>query len=299
MTSLMLKRSDYFASAAHPVAVEHRCPQDIFPLHHHDFDEIVIVWRGNGLHIWNGLPYRITYGDVLYVTQQDSHYYQSVDNLELGNILFCRDRLRLGTDWHNLLPGTETHQQSRSWRLTRESLALIRQHVERLAAECSKREPLSLRLTESIFLELVLLLMRHRYAPDKLASRARQDIDLVIASLGSRLNEKFELESLCAQHQLSPRSVRDAFKQITGMTISRYKMQRRLCRAITLLGTSELSIAEVAAVSGFSDSNYFSVIFQKSFNQSPSHCRRALQERSPGRGHFPFSEDLSSSGDNL
>ena len=125
MTSLMLKRSDYFTSAAHPVAVEHRCPQDIFPLHRHDFDEIVIVWRGNGLHIWNGLPYRITYGDVLYVTQQDSHYYQSVDNLELGNILFCRDRLRLGTDWHNLLPGTETHQQSRSWRLTRESLALI------------------------------------------------------------------------------------------------------------------------------------------------------------------------------
>jgi hypothetical protein len=31
MTSLMLKRSDYFTSAAHPVAVEHRCPQDIFP----------------------------------------------------------------------------------------------------------------------------------------------------------------------------------------------------------------------------------------------------------------------------
>jgi AraC family L-rhamnose operon transcriptional activator RhaR len=46
---------------------------------------------------------------------------------------------------------------------------------------------------------------------------------------------------------LSPRSVRDAFKQITGATISRCQMQRRLCRAITLLGTSELSIAEVAA----------------------------------------------------
>lgn len=176
---------------------------------------------------------------------------------------------------------------------------MIRQHVERLAGECGRRDPVSLRLSESIFLELVLLLMRHRYAPDKLASHARQDIDLVIASLGSRLNERFELESLCAQHQLSPRSVRDAFKQITGMTISRYQMQRRLCRAITLLGTSDLSIAEVAEVSGFSDSNYFSVIFQKSFNQSPSHCRRALQARGLGRGHFPFSDDLSSSGDNL
>jgi AraC family L-rhamnose operon transcriptional activator RhaR len=60
---LNAKRSDYFTSAAHPVAVEHRCPQDIFPLHRHDFGEIVIVWRSNGLHL-NGLR-RITYGDVL------------------------------------------------------------------------------------------------------------------------------------------------------------------------------------------------------------------------------------------
>lgn len=65
---------------------------------------------------------------------------------------------------------------------------MIRQHVERLAGERGRRDPVSLRLSESIFLELVLLLMRHRYAPDKLASRP-SDIDLVIASLGSRLNE--------------------------------------------------------------------------------------------------------------
>ncbi|TDX11017.1 MULTISPECIES: helix-turn-helix domain-containing protein [Buttiauxella] len=299
MRSLTLKRSDYFTGAAHPVAVEHRYPQDIFPLHSHDFDEIVIVWRGNGLHIWNGLPYRITYGDVLYVTQQDKHYYQSVENLELVNILFCRDRLRLGTDWNSLLPGIETHQESRSWRLTGESLALIHPHIERLAGECSRKDLFSLRLTESIFLELVLLLMRHRYQAKKPASHARRDIDLVMAALGSNMSERFELESLCVQHQLSPRSVRDTFKQVTGMTISRYQMQRRLCHAINLLSSSELPISEVASISGFSDSNYFSVIFQKTFNQSPSHCRRVLQERGTGRGHFPFSDHLLSSGDNV
>ncbi|MGL4723431.1 MAG: helix-turn-helix domain-containing protein [Scandinavium sp.] len=295
----MLRRSDYFTSAAHPVAVEHRSPQDPFPLHRHDFDEIVIVWRGNGLHIWNGLPHRITYGDMFYVTQQDSHYYELVDNLELGNILFCRDRLRIGTDWNSLLPGTETDQESRSWRLTVESLALIRQQVERLDAECRRQDSISLRLTESLFLELTLLLMRHRCAPDKPMVQARKDIDLVMATLGSHLNEKFELDSLCSRHQLSPRSVRDAFKQMTGMTISRYQMQRRLCHAIFLLGTSELPISEVAAVSGFSDSNYFSVMFQKTFNQSPSHCRRALQTAGTGRGLFPFSGNLLSQGDTL
>ncbi|WP_395303360.1 hypothetical protein [Pectobacterium polonicum] len=28
-------------------------------MHHHDFDELVIVWRGNGLHLWNDVPYRM------------------------------------------------------------------------------------------------------------------------------------------------------------------------------------------------------------------------------------------------
>ncbi len=41
-----------------------RYPQDVFAEHTHDFCELVIVWRGNGLHVLNDRPYRITRGDL-------------------------------------------------------------------------------------------------------------------------------------------------------------------------------------------------------------------------------------------
>ncbi len=60
---LKLLKDDFFASDQQAVAVADRYPQDVFAEHTHDFCELVIVWRGNGLHVLNDCPYRITRGD--------------------------------------------------------------------------------------------------------------------------------------------------------------------------------------------------------------------------------------------
>lgn len=54
--SLILSREDYFPARNLPIAVAERMPQPSFPPHQHRFSEIVIVWRGNGLHILNDRP---------------------------------------------------------------------------------------------------------------------------------------------------------------------------------------------------------------------------------------------------
>ena len=48
---LKLLKDDFFASDQQAVAVADRYPQDVFAEHTHDFCELVIVWRGNGLHV--------------------------------------------------------------------------------------------------------------------------------------------------------------------------------------------------------------------------------------------------------
>ncbi|EHL2739227.1 TPA: AraC family ligand binding domain-containing protein, partial [Escherichia coli] len=50
---LKLLKDDFFASDQQAVAVADRYPQDVFAEHTHDFCELVIVWRGNGLHVLN------------------------------------------------------------------------------------------------------------------------------------------------------------------------------------------------------------------------------------------------------
>ncbi len=48
---LILRKDDFFASASQAVAVADRYPQNVFAEHTHEFCELVLVWRGNGLHI--------------------------------------------------------------------------------------------------------------------------------------------------------------------------------------------------------------------------------------------------------
>ena len=67
VAQLMLRKVDFFASAGQAVAVADRYPQNVFAEHTHEFCELVLVWRGNGLHILNDRPYRITRGDLFYI----------------------------------------------------------------------------------------------------------------------------------------------------------------------------------------------------------------------------------------
>lgn len=62
-----------FASASQAVAVADRYPQNVFAEHTHEFCELVLVWRGNGLHVLNDRPYRITRGDLFYIRAEDKH----------------------------------------------------------------------------------------------------------------------------------------------------------------------------------------------------------------------------------
>lgn len=102
---LKLLKDDFFASDQQAVAVADRYPQDVFAEHTHDFCELVIVWRGNGLHVLNDRPYRITRGDLFYIHADDKHSYASVNDLVLQNIIYCPERLKLNLDWQGAIPG--------------------------------------------------------------------------------------------------------------------------------------------------------------------------------------------------
>ena len=296
MTARLLKRSEFFPGVAHSVAVEPRQPQNIFPQHCHDFDEIVIVFSGNGLHIWNGVLYQVTYGDLIYITQKDVHCFQSAEHLELYNILFCRDRLRLMTDWQSLIPDPDSEQESRRWRLSSEGIAAIKTQIHNLQQESQKRDLLSIKLSEVRFLELTLLLTRYRHSPAAPVAEDYVDIDNVLTLMNAGLSKKIELEKMCEHNNFSSRSIRDLFKQLTGMTMSRYQLMCRLYHAINLINTSRLAISDIALQCGFNDSNYFSVLFQRTFKRTPSYFRRTLLSGTTTPDDHPLIKLIISAG---
>ncbi|GKV89926.1 MULTISPECIES: helix-turn-helix domain-containing protein [Pectobacterium] len=271
---LKLQTEDYFLTDKNAVMVAERHPQPVFPLHHHDFDELVIVWRGNGLHLWNDVPYRITRGDMFYVSANDRHSYESVHELELDNILYIRNRLTLSADWQALLPGGELPQSQRHWCLGSEGMDTLREKVDALRQECMKSDALSLQLSEALLLQIALLAARYRHTPDSPQLADAHQLDMLMNALRASIAAPFRFEAFCEQHHFSARSLRARFKEQTGMSVPHYLRQLRLCKAMELLRYDLQTIGDVAALCGFEDSNYFSVVFHQAFGVSPSAYRQ-------------------------
>lgn len=272
--TLRLAKADYFPSELMPVAVADRAPQPSFPPHIHEFSELVIVWRGNGLHVMNDKPWLITCGDLFYLRQDDCHSFQSVNDLVLDNIIYCPERFTLGLDWKNFLPESE----GSAWRLTTRGMALARGVIQQLMQESRKSDQLSRQLTETLFLQLVLTLQRHRYAADSAWQLPEgEQLDLLMSAIQGQIASNFDLSAFCQQHQLSERALKHLFRQQTGMTPGHYIRQLQLCRAKVLLRSSDCLIGEVAARCGFDDSNYFSVVFTRETGLTPSAFRQQFE----------------------
>lgn len=271
---LLLESRDYLPSAQMPVAVAERYPQEGFATHTHQFCEIVIVWRGNGLHVVNDRPYRITCGDIFYIRASDCHSYESVNDLVLDNIIYCPERLRLNAQWESLLPPFDASSE-RYWRLSTQGMALARPIIAQLSQESRKTDSLSIQLTEALLLQLAIVLKRYRYAVDCVHMLPDgEQLDLLMAALQTGIDGDFDLPAFCQRHQLTERALKLLFRQQTGMTINHYLRQIRLCQAKCLLRRSEYRISDIAARCGFEDSNYFSVVFTREAGMTPREYRQ-------------------------
>nr|WP_318384484.1 HTH-type transcriptional activator RhaR [uncultured Enterobacter sp.] len=271
---LILRKADFFPRDGQAVAVADRYPQNVFGEHTHEFYELVLVWRGNGLHILNDRPYRITRGDLFYIRAEDRHSYASVNDLVLQNIIYCPERLTLNLDWAAHIPGLNGAHWTPYWRLGSTGMTQARNVITQLEQESAKTDAMANPMAEILFAQLIMTLTRHRYATDNLsATHSEALLDKLITALAGSMNRPFLLEQFCEAHQCSERTLRQQFRAQTGMTINHYLRQLRICHAQYLLQHTELMIGEIAMRCGFEDSNYFSVVFTRETGATPSHWR--------------------------
>ncbi|HFG0926133.1 TPA: HTH-type transcriptional activator RhaR, partial [Klebsiella pneumoniae] len=236
MAGLILRKDEFFPSATQAVAVADRYPQNVFAEHTHEFCELVLVWRGNGLHVLNDRPWRITRGDLFYIRAEDKHSYASVNDLVLQNIIYCPERLQLNFDWAGAIPGLFGTPWKPHWRMGSTGMAQARQVISQLEHECARRDAQGNAMAELLFAQLALTLQRHRYATDDPAATQREALlDKLLAALAASLSRPFVLERFCEQEGGSERALRQQFRQQTGMTINHYLRQLRICHAQYLL----------------------------------------------------------------
>ena len=114
----------------------------------------------------------------------------------------------------------------------------------------------------------------------KVATRREEQSESVISKAKTYIRENFanelSLDEVSRYVNISPYYFSKLFKEEAGENFIEYLTRIRIAHAKELLKNPELSIKEICLMSGYSDPNYFSRLFKKQEDVTPSEYREQL-----------------------
>ncbi len=280
-----LNRPDFFASDEDPVRIVRRSPQIPYPLHNHDFSELVIILSGKGVHFTEYREYAVSAGDVFVIQGETAHGYKDLDDLNLVNLLFNMERLPLPFLDIAHIPGyqalfhlepryRDSHNFASRLRLDADDLTEVSSLLDRIEEE-SEGERTGHRYMAAVYLmELVGVLSRCYDRSRNLENRELLRIARGLSYLEHHLTEKVSLQDLEEETGMSASSLNRHFRRVTGVPPLEYHIRLKIRRACSFLRQSDLNITEIAGRTGFEDSNYFARQFKKVMGMPPREYRK-------------------------
>lgn len=106
--------------------------------------------------------------------------------------------------------------------------------------------------------------------PPRTLQRVREYVE-------ANLENHIHLQALARIAGFSTSHFARAFKESEGVTPHLYIVQRRVRRAQALLARTDLPIAEIAAMSGFSDQSHCTRRFREQVGVNPGNYRRSMR----------------------
>jgi len=127
----------------------------------------------------------------------------------------------------------------------------------------------------SKLLELFVVIKRNSSALNDLTTESMQHICSIIQNNYFLDTQNLEYANIC--HMSVPHFLKK-FKEYTGTSPQHYKITCRIKNAERMLTQSNLKITEISQITGFSNSLYFSRVFQKMKGIPPSQYRKKYKE---------------------
>lgn len=114
---------------------------------------------------------------------------------------------------------------------------------------------------------------------EKEQSRKTDVIEQIKEYIGERFDKEISLNEIAAEFYLNPYYLSQLFKKKTGMTYQSYVTSLRIEKAKQLLWEDQYKIYEIAELTGYNDTAYFSKIFEKNTGCRPSEYKKKMQSQ--------------------
>ena len=267
-----------------PWHFEFRNPQVPYPLHSHNFHEVVFVYSGTATQLLASSEVQIKTGDVICIKPGQSHGYKNVDNLVLMNLLIRPQFFTDNEQFLSPLAGYETlflHQRGInadpqpiiSFSLNKMQLFEVRAIIENMQNELNNMHLGWSSVSTSFLLQLIVLLLRIYNDPNYPDTANNNNSTKLIKYVEKNFNKRLTMQDLIENGNMSESTILRMFKRITGYPPFEYQMRQRMYAAVQKLIYTDWDITQIAYDIGFNDSNYFSRCFKKFINMTPRDYR--------------------------
>jgi len=267
-----------------PIQFEFRNPQSPFPLHIHDFHELVLVYSGSATHLTVNEDRDIQGGDFVSVKLGQAHGYKNVRNIVLMNILlkpsfFDDERFGLcQVPAFQALFNPETEKEANlspivHFKLNYGIFTRARELIENASTELLEHSDGFRAMVMSLVQEFIILMIRSYRENNTVQSGFACDTTTLINYVKHNYRVPMDMSVLTGISGKSESHVLRVFKQHLGCSPFQYISRLRLSAATDALIQTDKSITEVALDLGFNDSNYFTRLFKKHHGLSPREYR--------------------------
>ena len=254
-----------------PVLITKAEHYDKVAFHKHDFYEIVIVDNGFSMHICNGVPTILTGGDIFLVKPGEPHAYINLHQVHIYNILFFESFLCEDVKIFKSLSGAECIFGEKKQGFVKLHMSLKEKQeiislIEKVIMEREKRKTGWKIKIKGLMTEFLVNYLR--MANDKSDSSSDTGVNFTKISKALQYIETnyandISVKDIADTVGMSPDYMSKQFKKLVGVGPAEYCRNFRMAKAMELLKTSELTVAEVAEQLGFCDTSVFSRQFKQ------------------------------------
>ncbi|HCX20642.1 MAG: hypothetical protein CMB80_11435 [Flammeovirgaceae bacterium] len=258
----------------------------IYPIHNHNFFELILIKSGSGSHRLNDVEFEYHQGDVFLLTPEDHHDFkintptsfiyikfteQLFDEKEEWKDKLWQKRIRQVITMPNTIPESIVKDESDQQSL----LALAEVMLKEFSVTSTLSRPLLLNLFSSIFIILLRNLAGKIASISKVKLEERQKVSELLTyirqNIGAR--EKLTQKQLSEEFSISQNYVSIYLRKHTGMRLQNLITETRLKTAERLIKQSSLPMSQIAEKVGFTDGSHMNKMFQKYRKVNPSELR--------------------------
>lgn len=291
----------YFRHGNLPLCIFRQDAQLPTGVHGHEFSELVMVTRGQAVHVFGSDDSRpldirpVSEGDVFVIHDTHRHGYRETSGFALVNVIYDLRELPLVFPEDGRFPAFRAlfdpawgpDERRSGPRRLHPAADVFRRGLELVGSvenELESTQPGFETMAASHFGELLVLLARNYTTEEEPSGKWPAWLTVVTSYLESNFSKAIDLEHLAAIAHTSPSNLSHTFKRALGTPPIDYLLSLRIQHSAERLRDTEMSVTEVAFESGFTDSNYFSRQFRRRMGYSPlryrEHCRLLERARS-------------------